>query len=66
MDSEALIQFFENGIPFNRLLGMKVEHLEGRQEQADHVRYGACRLRIPFAAELVAELSTSVRPHLIC
>lgn len=41
----ALIDFFENGIAFNKHLGMKVVEL----------REGFCRLKIPFRPELVGD-----------
>ena len=56
MDQDALIQFFEQGIPFNRFLGMKVEQLSGLEEQIDHVRFGSCRIRVPFAPHLVGDV----------
>ncbi|MCP4807021.1 MAG: hotdog fold thioesterase [Proteobacteria bacterium] len=37
MNDEQLIQMFEQAIPFNRLLGMRV----------DHIGAGDCRIRIP-------------------
>jgi uncharacterized protein (TIGR00369 family) len=45
MDAAALLHFFEEQIPFNRHLGMKVEQLS-----ADR-----CRLRLPFREELVGD-----------
>jgi uncharacterized protein (TIGR00369 family) len=45
MDYEALKQFMETGIPFNRLLGIKVVTLEK----------GHARLEIPFRDELVGD-----------
>ena len=41
MTNEALAHMFERLIPFNQLLGMKV----------DHIGDGACRIRIPPRAE---------------
>lgn len=45
MDEAALIHFFEEGIAFNRHLGMKVDHLSVER----------CRLRLPFRDELVGD-----------
>ena len=42
---EALIEFFEQRIPFNAHLGMKVVALDK----------GSCRLRVPFADHLVGD-----------
>ncbi len=41
----ALIAFFEQNIPFNAHLGMRVEHLES----------GRCTLRIPFRPEWIGD-----------
>ncbi len=45
IERDALIAFFQNGIPFNAWLGMKVERLED----------GECTLRVPFRPELVGD-----------
>jgi uncharacterized protein (TIGR00369 family) len=42
---DALVAFFQQGIPFNAWLGMTVERLED----------GECTLRIPFRPELVGD-----------
>lgn len=42
---DAIIRFFEDGIPFNKHLGMKVISLTA----------GRCRLCIPFAPHLVGD-----------
>lgn len=43
MNLSALRQFFEDGIPFNRLLGIKIESIEDVQ----------CVMRVPFKPELI-------------
>ena len=45
MDEALLIQFFEEHIPFNKHLGMKVEEMSEVK----------VRIRIPFAAHLVGD-----------
>lgn len=45
MDRDALVQFFEQGIAFNRHLGMKVEELGPT----------SCRIFLPFRDELVGD-----------
>lgn len=42
---DALVTFFERGIPFNTHLGMKVESISA----------GRCRIRVPFRPELVGD-----------
>lgn len=45
MQRDLLVRFFEEQIPYNRVLGIRVEHLEP----------GRCRLRVPFRDELVGD-----------
>lgn len=45
MDEALLIQFFEEQIPFNKHLGMKVEELSSTK----------ARVRIPFAPHLIGD-----------
>lgn len=45
VDTSTLIEFFENHIPFNKLLGIKVEALEP----------GHALLHIPYHADLVGD-----------
>ena len=45
MDLEALRHIFENGIPFNRVLGLKIEHLEP----------GKCVIKVPYRDELIGD-----------
>ena len=45
MDPQRLIEFFENGIPFNAHVGMRVEALQT----------GRCTLRLPFRPEWVGD-----------
>lgn len=52
---DHLLRFFEEGIPFNRFLGLKVEQIEGLRQEADHVQFGSCRLKVPFSPHLVGD-----------
>jgi uncharacterized protein (TIGR00369 family) len=55
MDQTALIRFFEEGIPFNQHLGMKVLAMDGLKEAADHRSFGSCRVLIPYKPALVGD-----------
>lgn len=47
MNLDALRQFFEDGIPFNRVLGFKVDALD----------HGSCITRVPFKPELIGDVT---------
>lgn len=47
MDLDALREFFETGIPFNRVLGLKIDHLEA----------GICVIKLPFRDGLIGDSS---------
>jgi uncharacterized protein (TIGR00369 family) len=51
LEKEALIHFFEEQIPFNKLLQMKVEQLS----LGEH-GLGQCRVRIPFQESLIGDI----------
>lgn len=46
LDLPALTIWFEQGIPYNKMLGLKV----------DHIARGECTLRIPWRHELIGDV----------
>ena len=47
MNLDALRQFFEDGIPFNRVIGLRVDALDR----------GSCITRVPFRPELIGDVT---------